>query len=73
MTTINSGIERIVRNAVDFRDDLARSAESVHPNNLADDGKTTVAGALLQLRAAIDAFLAQHDSDNQITGDQSTE
>jgi hypothetical protein len=73
MTTIGSRIERIVRNALEFRAELVNSAQSVHPNNLADDGKTTVAAALIQLRAAIDAFLAQDDPDNQITGAQSTE
>jgi hypothetical protein len=73
MTTIVSRIERIVHTALDLRADLGQSAQSVHPNNLADDGKTTVQAALLQLRAAIDAFLAQDDPDNQITGAQSTE
>jgi hypothetical protein len=73
MTPIVSRIELIVQGAQEFRADLVSSAQTVHPNNLADDGRTTVAAALLQLRAAIDAFLAQDDPDNQITGEQSTE
>ena len=73
MTTIVSRIERIVQSAAELRNDLVLSAKSVHPNNLADDGKTTVQAALLQLRAVIDAFLAQDAPDNEITGAQSTE
>jgi hypothetical protein len=73
MTTSSSAIERIVHSAAELRNDLVVSAKSVHPNNLADDGQTTVQAALLHLRSVIDAFLAQADPDNQITGAQSTE
>jgi hypothetical protein len=66
-------IERIVQNALELRADLRHSAERVHPNNLAEDGSTTVQAALLDLRVVIDAFLKQNDPDNEITGWASTE
>jgi hypothetical protein len=73
MTTIASRIERIVQQAMELRSDLTASALSIHPNNLAADGKTSVAAALIDLRTTIDAFLALDDPDNEITGAQSTE
>jgi hypothetical protein len=66
-------IERIVQNAVGLRVDLQRSADRVHPNNLAEDGSTSVQAALVELRTVIDAFLDQNDPDNEITGWASTE
>jgi hypothetical protein len=71
--TSESSIERIVQNAVELRAGLIASAERVHPNNLAEDGKTTVQAALIDLRDVIDAFLKQDDPDNEITGWASTE
>ena len=73
MNTSTTAIERIVNAAIALRLDLIDSSGRVHPKNLADDGTTTVQGALLDLRAVIDAFLEQSDPDDQITGEQSTE
>ena len=66
-------IERIVQSAVELRADLTASVDRVHPNNLAEDGSTTVQAALVDLRDVIDAFLKQNDPDNEITGWASTE
>jgi hypothetical protein len=71
--TSESLIERLVHNAVDLRAELIASAGRVHPNNMADDGVTTVQAALVDLRAVIDAFLKRDDPDNEITGWASTE
>jgi hypothetical protein len=73
MNTSATAIERIVERSVELRSGLIDAAGLVHPNNLAGDGTTTVQAALLALRAAIDAFLARSDPDNEITGEQSTE
>jgi hypothetical protein len=73
MEPSESLIERIVGNALELQADLAASVTRIHPNNLAADGKTTVQAALVDLRVAIDAFLAQDDPDNEITGWASTE
>jgi hypothetical protein len=66
-------IDGLIGGARELRDALVRSVETVHPNNMASDGATTVQGALLDLRAAIDAFLGRDDPDNAITGEASTE
>jgi hypothetical protein len=66
-------IERIVQSAVELRAELQASADRVHPNNLAEDGTTTVQAALVDLRSVIDAFLAQAGPDNEIVGWASTE
>jgi hypothetical protein len=47
MNTSATKIERIVQRAGELRIDLIDAAGSVHPNNLADDGRTTVQAALL--------------------------
>ena len=73
MNTSASKIERIVQRAGELRIDLIDAAGSVHPNNLSDDGRTTVQAALLNLRLMIDAFLERDDPDSEITGEQSTE
>jgi hypothetical protein len=73
MDSSASGIERIVRHALDLRTELVAAAGNVHPNNLAADGATTVQAALLDLRAVLDAFLERDDPDREITGEQSTE
>jgi hypothetical protein len=73
MNTSATKIERIVQRAGELRIDLIDAAGSVHPNNLADDGRTTVQAALLNLRLMIDAFLVRDDPDNEITGEHSTE
>jgi hypothetical protein len=73
METSETRIERIVQAANELRTDLIASAERVHPNNLAEDGSTTVQSALVDLRDIIDAFLKQNDPDNEITGWASTE
>lgn len=73
MLTGASPIDRIVHDADGLRSALIDAADSVHPQNLASDGTTTVQGALAGLRAVIDAFLSRDDPDNAITGEQSTE
>jgi hypothetical protein len=73
MEASNILIERIVQRAVELRAELISSADRVHPNNVADDGNTTVQAALADLRTVIDAFLKQDDPDNEITGWASTE
>jgi hypothetical protein len=73
MESSNIIIERIVQRAVELRAELVLSADRVHPNNVADDGITTVQAALADLRNVIDAFLKQDDPDNEITGWASTE
>ena len=73
MESSESLVERIVQNAVGLRADLRASADRVHPNNLAEDGTTTVQAALVGLRSVIDAFLSQDDPDNEIVGWASTE
>jgi hypothetical protein len=73
MDNSESSIERIVESALELRAVLIASADRVHPNNLAEDGATTVQAALLDLRDVIDAFLKQNDPDNEITGWASTE
>jgi hypothetical protein len=73
MESSESLVERIVQGAVELRVDLLASAERIHPNNLAEDGSTTVQAALGDLRAVIDAYLKQDDPDNEITGWASTE
>jgi hypothetical protein len=73
MNTSAAKIERIVQRAGELRIDLIDAAGSVRPNNLGDDGRTTVQAALLNLRLMIDAFLDRDDPDNDITGEQSTE
>jgi hypothetical protein len=73
METSESLIERIVEQAIELRTALVSAADRVHPNNLAEDGKTTVQAALLDVRDVIDAFLKQNDPDNEITGWASTE
>jgi hypothetical protein len=73
MQTSGSRIDDIVRRADDLRSNLIDAVGSVFPNNVAADDATTVQGALLHLRAVIDAFLNQNDADSEITGDQSTE
>jgi hypothetical protein len=71
--TSESLIERLVQSAVDLRAELIASVDRVHPNNLANDGTTTVQAALIDLRNVIDAFLKRDDPDNEITGWASTE
>jgi hypothetical protein len=73
MESSNIVIERIVQRAVELRAELVSSADRVYPNNVANDGKTTVQAALADLRDVIDAFLKQDDPDNEITGWASTE
>lgn len=73
MSLPDSPIDRIVALAGELRSVLTDSAGHVFPNNLASDDTTTVQAALLDVRATLDAFLAQADPDNEITGEQSTE